>query len=329
MRSALLLLTVVSFVSLQVQAQDTFSILAFDSLTQEVGGAGASCLDLNQTPFSNDFIVELFPGEGAVATQAYYINFNQTTIRNRFQAGDSPAQMMAYMQANDYQQDPTLRQYGAVRLGTVYPRAAAHTGSNCTSYKNHIVGPNYTIHGNILLGQQVLDSMEARFNREKGDLACKLMAALQGANMVGADTRCTPNGTSSLFAFIKVAQPGDAFGQPSFLLSLRTADGAGREPIDSLQKLFDGVKSCVPPVATVIKKEQTGSSVQVYPNPAARELTISAKGQSGLVIIRDLRGRVVFSQQIREALTIATGSWEEGIYTLEFQGTVKKLSILR
>ena len=315
--------------SLPLLAQDTFSILAFDSLTQEVGGAGASCVDLNQTGFSNDFIIDLFPGQGAVATQASYVTANQINIRNRFLAGDSPAQMMAFMQANDLTQDPSVRQYGAARLGTVYPRAAAHTGSNCISYKNHIIGPNYTIQGNILLGQQVLDSMEARFNREKGDLACKLMAALQGANVVGADTRCTPNGSSSLFAFLKVAQPGDAFGQPSFLVSMRSANGAGIEPIDSLQKLFNSVKSCVPPVATGIGKEQKDSGLRLYPNPAVRELTVSTKGQNGLLTIRDLMGRVVFSRQINGELTLSTGAWEEGIYVLEFEGTVRKLSIMR
>jgi len=39
-------------------------------------------------------------------------------------------------------------------------RTAAYTGVNCTNYKNHITGPTYTIQGNILHGQKVLDSIK-------------------------------------------------------------------------------------------------------------------------------------------------------------------------
>ena len=124
------------------------------------------------------------------------------------------------------------------------PQAAAYTGTSTDNYKNHITGDNYAIQGNILLGQEVLDSMEARFLNESGDLSCKLMAALQGANMVGADTRCTSYGTSSLFAFVKVAQPSDIFGSPSFNISVRTHSNSSIEPIDSLQILFDYEHYC-------------------------------------------------------------------------------------
>ena len=70
------------------------------------------------------------------------------------------------------------------------------------------------------------------------------MAALQGANMVGADVRCASNGTSSLFAFVKVAQSSDIFGSPSFNISVRTHSNSGIEPIDSLQNLFDLEHNC-------------------------------------------------------------------------------------
>ena len=58
-------------------AQDTFSILAFDSITREVGAAGASCVDLFNYQITNHFICELFPGVGAIATQASYLTSNQ------------------------------------------------------------------------------------------------------------------------------------------------------------------------------------------------------------------------------------------------------------
>ncbi len=258
------------------RAQDTFSILAFDSLTGEVGAAGASCVDLFNFPgFSNHFICELFPGVGAIATQASYISTNQVNARNRMNLGDSPNQIISWLQNNDVQSNPSVRQYGVVRMMQDSVQTAAFTGSNCLAYKNHIVGPNYTIHGNILLGQHVLDSMEARFLREPGDLACKLMAAMQGANVIGADTRCASNGSSSLFAFIKVTLPGDVFGNPSFLLSLKTQSNAGIEPIDSLQRMFDAVKTCTVDWVSLNENAVAGTNWSFFPNPAKDNLNLT------------------------------------------------------
>src|SRR4051812_20467374 len=113
MRSQLL----ISFFCLQtfvcLKAQDTFSILAFDSLTGEVGAAGASCVDHFQLPgTANDFITEIIPGEGAIATQASYLQTNQQNARWEFLGGDSPTQIISWLQANDAANDPTVRQYG-------------------------------------------------------------------------------------------------------------------------------------------------------------------------------------------------------------------------
>lgn len=310
-----------------LHSQDTFSILAFDSITGEVGGAGASCVDLNGSFFSNDFIIELFPNEGAIATQASYITANQVNARNRFTAGDSPTQLLSFMQANDIASDPSVRQYGVIRRNTGYPKATAFTGTNCMAYKNHIVGPNYTIQGNILLGQMVLDSMESRFKREPGDLACKLMAAMQGAKMVGADTRCSANGSSSLFAFLKVSQPTDPLGQSSFLISLKTANGAGLEPIDSLQVLFNAQKSCTISSVGISEKSNSKNDFFIYPNPAEHSLNIKTGQENGLLIIRDALGKILLEKTISESATINTTGWQKGIYFVEFEGKSKKLSL--
>lgn len=243
MKNILLIIAICS--STWTFAQDTFSIVAVDSVTGEVGSAGASCVDLFQANMPNDdFLGVLIPGVGAINTQAYYLLANQNNATAQMQAGQTPSQIIQWLVANDDQGTPELRQYGVAAMINGSPEAAAHTGTSTDDYKNHIIGPNYAIQGNILLGQEVLDSMEARFLAEDGDLACKLMAALQGANMVGADTRCAPDGTSSLFAFVKVAQPSDPIGTPSLLASVRTHDNSGIEPIDSLQILFDQTHNC-------------------------------------------------------------------------------------
>jgi len=244
MKKILITLFIILFVK-DVVSQDTFSIVAIDSITGEVGSAGASCVDMFMTGIpTNDFLGQLIPNVGAINTQAWYIATNQTNATNRMNMGDTPDQIIDWLVLNDVQSMPELRQYGIVAMVNGSPQAAAYTGTSTDNYKNHIIGDNYAIQGNILLGQEVLDSMEARFLNESGDLTCKLMAALQGANMVGADTRCGSNGTSSLFAFIKVAQPIDIFASPSFNISVRTHSNSNIEPIDSLQILFDLAYNC-------------------------------------------------------------------------------------
>jgi len=262
----------------KLHAQDTFSIVAADSTSREVGSAGASCVDLFAAGFADpSFLGQLLPDTGAINTQADYTPANQNNARIRMRAGDSPVQIISWLANNDVNDNPTVRQYGVVGFNGSNVSAAGYTGSNCINYKNHITGNidgiYYSIQGNILLGQQILDSMEYNFRNAEGDLACRLMAAMQGANVVGADTRCAPDGTSSLFAFLKVAQPSDAYGSPSFNISLRTRDNTQIEPIDSLQTIFDAQHSCG---VTGIHEVVQDGLLKVYPNPAQNEITIKA-----------------------------------------------------
>ncbi|MFT5168070.1 MAG: putative Ntn-hydrolase superfamily protein, partial [Saprospiraceae bacterium] len=249
-------------------AQDTFSIVAVDSVTGEVGSAGASCVALANFGLPPDFLGVLFPGVGAINSQAYYLSQNQNNATARMNAGDAPQEIIDWLVANDIQGNPTLRQYGVVRLVDNEPFSAAHTGANTDDYKGHRTGPTYSIQGNILLGPQILDSMEYNFLNTEGDLAHKLMAAMQGANVVGADTRCAGNGTSSLFSFLKVAGLNDDFGNPSLVLGVDFPNNSSKEPIDSLQILFNQV---FPPVGT---HELLDIKTQVYPNPAQEEVVL-------------------------------------------------------
>jgi uncharacterized Ntn-hydrolase superfamily protein len=302
-------------------AQDTFSIVAIDSVTGEVGSAGASCVDLLLVfpNYAVDFLGDLIPGQGAINTQASYNATNQSNARARLLAGNTPQQIISWLTSFDAGNNPNIRQYGIAAFVNGSPQTAGYTGSNTLTYKNHIAGPNYCIQGNILLGQSVLDSMEARFLREPGDLACKLMAALQGAKVVGADTRCASNNSSSLFAFLKVAQPTDSIGNPSFLVKVKTPGGAQIEPIDSLQRLFDAQRTC----ATSSLAETAAPEWKVYPNPAGDRLTIAAYDpnmQRDEIHYRltDSRGRVVRKGRISgNSTTVDLSEMASGVYVVE------------
>jgi len=311
------LLSIICILSIMaLSAQDTFSIVAMDTITGEVGSAGASCVDMDNFPgYADDFLGELFPGLGAINTQAWYREDNQANARARMKAGDTPEEIIQWLYDNDAQNQPERRQYGIVAFVDGSPQSAAHTGTQTDDYKNHVLGPNYSIQGNILLGQVVLDSMEARFLRADGDLACKLMAALQGANMVGADTRCASNGSSSLFAFVKVAQPADTFGSPSFVVSVRTKNNQNIEPIDTLQTIFDLVHDCSGVGMNDIN--DFGLNFKLYPNPATEKLRIE-NNSSGKELhhasIYDITGSILSENYYQEKLTSDISGFPKGIY---------------
>ena len=209
----------------------TFSIVAVDIENGIVGSAGASCIG------GSIIISDIHPGVGAIHTQSYWSGYNQIMASNMMDLGLTPDEIIDYIVENDVSNNPAIRQYGIV---DIYDggRSAAYTGSNCMDYKDHILGPNYAIQGNILLDENVLLSMEQNFNQTIGTLSDKLMAALQGANIPGADSRCLDNNTSSLSAFIRVAKPLDEEGDYYLDLNINNTSN-GVEPIDLLQELYN------------------------------------------------------------------------------------------
>jgi uncharacterized Ntn-hydrolase superfamily protein len=321
------------FLPFYATSQDTFSIVAVDTLTGEVGSAGASCVDLILffPNYSIDFLGDLLPGQGAINTQASYSTVNQANARARMLAGDGPQEIINWLIANDANNTPNSRQYGIASLSNNSALTAGYTGSGTLNYKNHIAGPNYCIQGNILLGQAILDSMEARFLREPGDLACKLMAALQGAKVPGADTRCAsngPNGTSSLFAFLKVAQPTDTYGNPSLIASVKTPGGFGIEPIDSLQILFDNLHSC----SSTVGIEPALDEVHVYPNPVNHTLIVDFEPtrvdfEGGMYSLRNTLGQtVLIGHLFKSENFIDVSGLPNGIYFFEWVSAQSHLS---
>ena len=209
----------------------TFSIVAIDLNNGQVGSAGASCIG------GSIIISDIHPGVGAIHTQSYWSGYNQIVASDLMDSGLSPDEIIDYLVENDVNDNPLIRQYGIV---DIYEggRSAAYTGENCMDYKGHILGDTYAIQGNILLGEEILLDMEYNFNSTAGSLADKLMAALQGANVQGADTRCLDDGTSSLSAFIRVAEPLDQ--NNNFYLDLNINNTSnGQEPINLLQALYD------------------------------------------------------------------------------------------
>lgn len=215
-------------------SNDTFSIVAVDLNTGEIGSAGASCIG------GSIIISDIHPGVGAIHTQSYWNGTNQNNASSLMDNGASPDEIIDYLVNNDVSNNPSIRQYGVVDI-IEGGRSAAYTGENCSDYKGHILGDTYAIQGNILLGSEILENMENQFLSFDGDLSQKLMASLQGANIPGADIRCIDDSLSSLSAFIRLAQSDDVQGTFYLDINVNNVDFVGYhiDPIDSLQNLFD------------------------------------------------------------------------------------------
>lgn len=235
------------FLSFSIYAQHTFSIIAADVETGEIGAAGATCIDDAAQIGGVQIINDIIPGRGGAIAQAAICipNINLVNIVARVRLRTPPQNIINFLLNNDdcsaQNFNSQYRQYGIVDFDprdSNKIRVAAFTGNLASDYKGHITGPNYSIQGNILIGPEVLTEMEEAFLNTQGSLANKLMAAMQGAKIAGADSRCLNRGTSSTSAFLTVYKPTDLEDKPSLFINILEAD-FGEEPIDELQALFN------------------------------------------------------------------------------------------
>ena len=201
----------------------TWTIVAVDPETQEVGIAGASC-----TAFVAG-VARLVPGHGAVVAQA----------RSDMEAKEKAADMMALDRPISTIlatiTDPAFdsmaqdQQYGLAVLrdeGEV-PGAAAFTGSETHGSRGQSVGPRFAVQGNILANDRVVQaSYDAYLHAEAGGLplAERLMRAREAGADAGGDRRCGPEKTAQS-AYLGVGVPSDTPRE----LSLKLIVGTNRD----------------------------------------------------------------------------------------------------
>jgi uncharacterized Ntn-hydrolase superfamily protein len=282
----IILATLTFLFQVNLFAQDTFSIVAVDTVTGEIGSAGASCVG----PINGvgAFILsDVIEGIGGIHTQAQWNPTNQQNAHNKMLEGLSPQEIIDWLVANDVQSNPSIRQYGIVDL-TRSGESAAYTGVNCSDYKNHVTGPGYAIQGNILLGQIIIDTMHTTFLNTQGPLADRLMATLQSAKIIGADTRCAVRGTSSQSGFVKVVRIGD--GNTPYLQIVVPDTPIGKDPIDSLQTMFDNWKQTLFNVVDPFLSEILVEPDSLPANGTSQAvITISPKNNSDTLLASGLQ----------------------------------------
>ncbi len=157
----------------------TYSIVARDSETGELGVAVQSHW------FSVGSVVAWArPGVGAVATQSVAEIAHGPNTLERLQEGlDANAAMAAVLAGDD---QAHYRQLGVVDAAGL---AVSHTGASCIPCAGHAGGESVACQANMMANETVPEAMAAAYRAHPGDLAERLLGALDAAEAAGGDIR--------------------------------------------------------------------------------------------------------------------------------------------
>jgi uncharacterized Ntn-hydrolase superfamily protein len=196
----------------------TYSIVARDEASGELGVAVQSHW------FSVGSVVAWArAGVGAVATQSIAEVAHGPNTLARMQAGAAPADAIAAVLAEDSL--ASFRQLAAVDAGG---RAAAHTGADCIPHAGQVIGEAFSCQANMMAGETVPRAMADAYLSHEGDLAGRLLGALDAAEAVGGDVR----GRQSA-ALLVVPASGESWRTR---FDLRVEDGP--DPLGELRRLL-------------------------------------------------------------------------------------------
>jgi uncharacterized Ntn-hydrolase superfamily protein len=199
----------------------TYSIVARDATTGELGVAVQSHW------FSVGSIVTWAEaGVGAIATQSFvnpaYGPRGLDLMKSGLAAEEALNALLLVDEGRDVRQ---------VAFVDVNGKVAAHTGAKCIEAAGHHIGDGYSVQANMMLNDRVVPAMAKAYESTEGDLADRLMAALEAAQGSGGDIR---GKQSAAMLIVK----GEATGQSwtDRVLELRIEDHP--TPITELKRLL-------------------------------------------------------------------------------------------
>jgi len=199
--------------------QLTFSLVARCPRTLDLGVcvATASLAVGNRVPHVKGRV-------GAIATQA------ETNVRygieglKQLEKGVHPRKVLENLLKSD-----RSRETRQVIMVDVLGRTAAFTGRHAIDWKGHLVGRDCVAAGNRLVGGHVLEAMMKTFESSEGNLAERLIKALEAGQAAGGDKL----GATS--AALLVARGDSTSTRPA--LDLRVNESL--DPIGQLRELLE------------------------------------------------------------------------------------------
>ncbi len=213
----------------------TYSIVAYDSVTGDLGIAVQS-----KFPNVGGLVPWARAGIGAVATQSLSnTDYGEKGLELLAEGATAPEAMRIVMRRDAR---PAQRQVGMVDArgnaaswtgDSTFDWAGGRAGGGAVGGKGHlIVGRGYAAQANIMVSDSTVRNMAETFERARGSLADRLLAALVAGQAGGGDKR----GMQS--AALLVVRAGAGYlGSTDRYIDIRVYDAP--DPIRELQRLYE------------------------------------------------------------------------------------------
>jgi uncharacterized Ntn-hydrolase superfamily protein len=201
----------------------TYSIVARDPATGEMGVAVQSHW------FSVGSIVTWAEaGVGAVATQSLVEPAYGPRALELMRGGTAAPEALKQLVAKDPQ--PAGRQVAMVDAAG---RAAAYTGTGAIQAAGHHLGEGFSVQANMMANARVWPAMAEAFTATRGDLATRMLAALEAAEKAGGDIR---GRQSAALLIVKAQNTGRPWAGADRVFDLRVEDHP--TPVGELRRLI-------------------------------------------------------------------------------------------
>jgi uncharacterized Ntn-hydrolase superfamily protein len=201
-------------------AGGTYSIVARDPRTGELGVAVQS-----HWFGVGRLVCWAEAGVGAVATQAMVEVAYGPQGLDRMRGGFVAERALSELLAADAERD--LRQVAMVDASG---QVAVHTGARCIAEAGHERGVGFACQANMMGSRNVWPAMARAFGEATGDLAERMLAALEGAEEVGGDLRGRQSAAMRVVKAVASDQPWN-----DVLIDLRVEDHD--QPVHELRRL--------------------------------------------------------------------------------------------
>lgn len=196
-------------------APGTFSIAAGGPEAEEFGvavstalvGVGALC------PFVSE--------NAAVATQSFVkVSHGANAVDMADRGISVPTALSSLLEDDEH---ASYRQVHGIDGDD---RKFTFSGEDCVDWYGHTEGAHHTVAGNMLENSDVIEEISQTFERASGDLAERLMTALEAGQEAGGDKR------GKISAALLVHSP-----EPKLYHNLRVDNS--NEPVDELREAFE------------------------------------------------------------------------------------------
>lgn len=175
----LLFLSQATLAIAQIRPVSTYSIVALDEATGQLGVAVQSHW------FSVGSVVPwAAAGVGAVATQSFVkVEYGPEGLALMKSGKPAPEVLRQLLSADE---GSAVRQVAMIDING---QVAAHTGDKCIWAAGNQVGKNYSVQANLMESPTVWPAMAQAYENATGDLANRMLAALEAAQSEGGDIR--------------------------------------------------------------------------------------------------------------------------------------------